>query len=468
MPSKLDTSLHVLGESLAYSCVVATTTEGDDPVVASYDVYVAPPVSHPNAQITDLTTTPSKVYLLQYPAHRPQHKPYSSSTHQKPTSLRIKPNTGLLELEIPIDTHSNYSHRKGTQYGTALKSSRIASQGHSHGLAGGFNTGVVPHRFRQPQADVQMRDVPPYVGTSGATVSDDEDDKGIISTQVLGGKLVQPASGDPVYMLGTFRPAENSLHLSYLDAVVQVRPQLHHLDAEDEVDRNAGRSVGQSSYTQFGRSGPERLLAADAAANTKIESKAVDVKFKSAEDSQDLNLNTNAKLMRAIQAEHWERYDWVDEAANGSVNKRAKLRYFSGSGGKSTKLESAIGNQDWLDKMSAPREVNGKKTLMAKVKGREREKARRKKNDEAKRAAQQKVVTTIGGFVAEEEPTAEESGAETTDTEAEPEHEIIDVPGAEEMEEVKEEPEPEPAPAPRRTGRQRRSRFPAETVTLDD
>ena len=324
-----------------------------------------------------------------------------------------------------------------------------------------------------------MRDVPPHVGTSGATVSDDEDDKGIISTQVLGGKIVQPSPGDPVYMLGIFRHADSSLHLSHLDSVVQVRPQLHHLDAEDEVDRNAGRSVGQSSYTQFGKSGPERLLAADAAANTMIESKAVDVKFKSADDSQDLNLNTNAKLMRAIQAEHWERYDWVDEGDNSSANKRAKLFHSSGDGGKSvasaTKLESAIGNQDWLDKMSAPREVNGKKTLMAKVKGREREKARRKKNDEAKRAAQQKVVTTIGGFVAEEEHTAGESGAETTDTEAETEHEIIiDVPGDYEMEEVKEEeepepaPEPAPAPVPRRTGRQRKSRVPAETVTLDD
>lgn len=55
-----------------------------------------------------------------------------------------------------------------------------------------------------------------------------------------------------------------------------------------------------------------------------------------------------------------------------------------------TKLEAAINNQEWLDRMSAPRIEHGKKGdkgLMGKVRGRERERLRRKKNEEMKRTA---------------------------------------------------------------------------------
>ena len=218
---------------------VTAPAEEDDPVVASYAVYIAPP-----SQSASL----SKLLLLQYPAHRPSSKPYNNRTLQKPTSLRIKPTTGLLELDVPIDTRDNYNKPKGSEYGRALKRSRVSQQGGTHGLAGGFNTGVVGRRY---QLDgVNLRDVPTHPGSDSNVSSDPED---TITTQTLGGKIASTSSGDPIYMLGAFRGSE--LHLSHLDALVQVRPQLHHLDAADELERSravAKRRKCQETYPRYG------------------------------------------------------------------------------------------------------------------------------------------------------------------------------------------------------------------------
>src|SRR2546423_3810367 len=93
---------------------VTTTVEEDDPVVASYTVYITSPSQSVSA--TQLGPT-SKLLLLQYPAHRPSSKPYNTKTLQKPISLRIKHNTDLLEVDVPIDTQENYNQEKGSEYG---------------------------------------------------------------------------------------------------------------------------------------------------------------------------------------------------------------------------------------------------------------------------------------------------------------------------------------------------------------
>jgi hypothetical protein len=461
------------------SDMIATTApEEDDPIVASYSVYIAPPLQ--TSSTTQSSSTP-KLLLLQYPAHRPSSKPYSARTRQKPTSLRIKPNTGFLEVDVPIDTTENYNREKGSDYGKALKRSRVGQQGGTHGLAGGFNTGAVGRRFQYD--GIHLRDIPVHPGSE----SDPED---IVTTQTLGGKIVKAASGDPVYMLGSFRGSE--LHLSHLDALVQVRPQLHHLDAVDELERAriiaTGTNTKKISGNIFDAESLSRMKGGNAETEHQItpniiESKAVEIKFKDPDDGNDTSLRDNAKALREIHAEPWQRYNWIDQHdphASDLFSSQMHLQLptyagYTGEAESVATLESVINNQDWLDKMSAPRQVGqGKKSLMAKVKGREREKARRRKNDEAKK---QKEIVERGGLIAEIEveadKTAGETGPDSTD-ESEPSDlepdltpppEDVAMTGVEELSEHV--PVAEKPVAKKPKGRPKK-RQPTATITIDD
>lgn len=329
-----------------------------------------------------LTPTAQKLFLLQYPAHRPAVTPYNARNLQKPTSLRIKPSTGLLEVDIPIDTKLNYNSEKGLKYSASLKDSRVAQAGGTHGLSGGFNTGPASRNIRE-EDDTYVKKAPEHPSLS-------------LGVQTLGGKIVKPSSGDPIYLLGSFY--NNTMHLSHLDALVQVRPQLPHLDAADELERDRGITLARAKAKDGAAAITGDLPAPPPAGHSaRPESKAIDIKLKSngpANNSNDLSTNANAKLLRAIQQEPWQAYEWVDEdeaESHEQAEKTLHLFYptndLTVSG--TPRLQSAITNSEWLDLMSAPRVEHGKKGgdrgLMGKVRGREREKQRRKRNEAARR-----------------------------------------------------------------------------------
>ena len=226
-----------------------------------------------------------------------------------------------------------------------------------------------------------------------------------LDVQTLGGKIVKPSTGDPIYLLGSFQ--DNSMHLSRLDALVQVRPQLPHLDAVDELERNRGITALARAKGKDGagiiNGDVSAALPPPTGPSTRPESKAIDIKLKPsgpASHNNDLSTNTNAKLLRAIQQESWQTYNWIDEDEAESRDHAEKALHLSMPPGgdltsETPNLESAITNSEWLDLMSAPRIEHGKKAgdkgLMGKVRGRERERQRRKRNEAARR---EKATTT--------------------------------------------------------------------------
>ena len=317
-----------------------------------------------------------------------------------------------------------------------------------------------------------------HPGSDSNLSSDPED---IITSQALGGKIVSPLSGDPIYMLGSFRGSE--LHLSHIDALVQVRPQLHHLDAADEYERS--RAVANARNARKPTQDTEPMDGGTAERQRQdtpmiLESKPVDIKYEGPDDGTDALLKDNAKALRAIQAEPWQRYNWVDQSDHRSSELfssqlHLQIPSYADYGGEAesvARLESVINNQDWLDRMSAPRQVGqGKKSLMAKVKGREREKARRRKNDEAKK---QKDIVERGGLVAEMDAeidkTAGETGPDSTDDSELSGIESEPTPPPEDfvMVDVKEVTELVEKPVTKKPkGRPKKSQ-PSETISIDD
>ncbi|EXJ84357.1 hypothetical protein A1O3_05024 [Capronia epimyces CBS 606.96] len=335
----------------------------DDPVIASYDVYLTEPPNSKDAS--------SKLYVLQYPSHRPYWRPYDAATSQTPTSLRLKPDSGFVEIDVPILTHEYYNEYAGERFGKAVAEGRTMQAGGSHGLAGGFSAGSTQSRFK----DVPMHDQP----ASSAPY---------LTSQTLGGKMVAPSTRDPIYLVGCFK--QNQIHLSHVDSVVQMRPQLHHIDAEDEVSQKRLQSANAAGLAKQ-KPGLE-------APTPKVESKAIELKIRdNKDDAKDRGLNENARLLRDIQVEEWQHHDWVNEDESESKTTfGTHLQLPSDVTHVSARLRSIISNGDWLDRISAPRE-DGKKGLLAKLRGRERERARRKKAEEEKR---QRLKEATGGTAA--------------------------------------------------------------------
>lgn len=424
--------------------------DDDDPVIASYDVCLTDPLS------STTKDSLSKLLLLQYPAHRESSKPYNAAAGQAPTSLRLKPETGFIEVDVPMVTEQYYNAITGERFGKAMADSRTMHVGGTHGVAGGFATGSVISRLR----DIPSHDQPEYPPPT-------------LRTQTLGGKIVAPTPRDPIYLVGCFN--QNTLQLSELDGIVQMRPQFHHIDAEDEINQKRFQANNNASMS---RQKPGLETAAP-----KIESKPIEVKMRDTKDDvKDRGLNENARLLREIQMEEWQHHDWIDEDEDDARNAfETYLRLPPGRLQHLPKLQSSLGNGDWLDKMSAPRE-DGKKGLLAKLRGRERERARRKKAEEEKRQRQKEVTGAASsshgpllGMSSDSDP----SSPEVSDSDA-AEEATASRTNAVETVQIKEEPAAPiplsqnlgssipvaPASAPKKRGRPRKSQ--ADSIPIED
>jgi DNA-directed RNA polymerase-3 subunit RPC5 len=163
----------------------------DDPIVAEYDVYITP-------------EDEEHIYLLQYP-NRERDMPYNVQHESAPTEMRIKPHTGLMEVDVAFGTdHNHFDRIRGVTWGAALKTASDAGL-KSFGLAAGFGKGGRPNDLLaadrvqiQPVGEERIDDM----------VADFEDsvEKGsVLEKQTFGGQIIRPEERQPTYMLGAFR-----------------------------------------------------------------------------------------------------------------------------------------------------------------------------------------------------------------------------------------------------------------------
>ena len=87
-----------------------------------------------------------------------------------------------------------------------------------------------------------------------------------------------------------------NLHLSPVTSVVQFHPQLHHLDALDEMPKGKGGRAKKDDEDRPAES----------------EARAIDIKVKAAEDAEAAANAGNLDLLKQMQDEKWKTYGWVD------------------------------------------------------------------------------------------------------------------------------------------------------------
>lgn len=204
----------------------------DDPVTAEYDVFLTPAALE-------------KIYLLQYP-NRKRDNPYNVRHGCAPDALRIKPKTGYLEVDLKLETGSNFNRAEGVKWGDAMQTAKEA-----HNKAGTFGlaTGFSGPQGRPTTALKDAADRSLMIDNAVADWRSADTQNKVMNTLTLGGQLIKHDTEDeaarPVYFVGAFRGSE--LHLTKIDGTVQMRPNFHHIDAEDQRNKLAAMKDATSS-----------------------------------------------------------------------------------------------------------------------------------------------------------------------------------------------------------------------------
>lgn len=170
--------------------------DDSDPVVASYDVFAKPGISDGRS-----------IYVLQFP-NRDAKQKYSENSQSQPLAMRIKPDVGMVEIDVPMMAWNNYDRGKGLKWGDAIRKSNVSRGGGSHGLPGGFGigaAGVGAGRGRgradlQDEEVMQRRIITDYPNVIG--------EERVLLKQTLGGQAVTAEANTPQYMIGTFRSSK--------------------------------------------------------------------------------------------------------------------------------------------------------------------------------------------------------------------------------------------------------------------
>nr|POE98779.1 dna-directed rna polymerase iii subunit rpc5 [Quercus suber] len=301
----------------------ATRADADDPVTAEYDVYLTP-------------SQAEQIYLLQY-HNRPREQPYNQRHNVRPVNLRIKPLSGHLELDIKLTTNNNFNKYQALRWGDALDTAKVVQNpGATFGPAAGFAAtrargaaarGLVLKDRADREMDIENKMM-------------EGNEESTMKVQTLGGQIVKHGdaeeAGKPLYFIGAFR--EDQLHLTHVDGTVQMRPQFHHIDAEEQRSRLAASRAALETETQRPQD-PRALLQ-----RNKNETEAEKGRLE----------DRNKKFLQVAEGEDWSMMEYVDEDDAESFDVFHK-RMFVNDTKSALRLKSGMNNDDYMDAISAPR-----------------------------------------------------------------------------------------------------------------
>ncbi|KAK2010774.1 DNA-directed RNA polymerase III complex subunit Rpc37 [Colletotrichum eremochloae] len=251
-----------------------------DPVIASYDVFFNP--SLPQGR---------KLWVLQQPNRTDPRQP-------TPTEMRLKARSGMVEVDVPLDYTQSYDREKGMKWGRQLKASLEAKNGGTHGLSGGFGVGAPPPRPKR-RGEIDLEDEM-YLEWPEAVRQDK-----VLRTQTLGGQC--PDHKEVQYMIGVF---QEDLHLTPVTNLVHLRPQLHHVDAVAQQERNASAAAAKESVAAAG-AGPGG--AGGGSTQGSAAARAIHMTIKTTPDGATAKSETMADRLRAVQMENWRKFKYTDE-----------------------------------------------------------------------------------------------------------------------------------------------------------
>jgi DNA-directed RNA polymerase-3 subunit RPC5 len=281
-----------------------------------------------------------QIFLLQYP-NRPRTRPYNNTFGATPRNMRIKPNAGYLEVDVKLNTDHNFNKYMGLKWGDASQTSKelhnaTGTYGLAAGLAAAKSRALMSNRAK-PLADRGDREL--AFEQELVNFQSAESEGRVFSTQTLGGQIVrhdgQEEAGKANYFAGTFDGG--TLHLTKITGTVQMRPQFHHLDAEEERNRiaatRAQAEAAEAGPAPAGHALRQRVI-------TEEEKKSAEHRLK--------------QILKAAEQEQWIQMQYIDEETDRAYT-AFEDKLFVKNTADAPNLKSTMDNMEYLDAISAPR-----------------------------------------------------------------------------------------------------------------
>lgn len=217
----------------------------------------------------------------------------------------MKPQSGVVELDIPINTARNYDQEKGRRWGEALRKARLEREARINGSSSTGRVGVGGKRRKITSYNNDYDDD-----------DDDNDEDDIIHVsfdeakrngrvlmhQTLGAKLLPDNTR---YMAGVFRNSQ--LHLTPINGTLQLRPQFNHIHTANNLEKELQKSLRIDTQSSPETQDPPPPTARSLQATVK----------RSVEDG--LGVGEGAlKALRKEEGEEWVPLRWVDQDEEAS------------------------------------------------------------------------------------------------------------------------------------------------------
>jgi DNA-directed RNA polymerase III subunit RPC5 len=247
-----------------------------------------------------------------------------------------------MEVDVPLSTAYNFNKYQSLQWGDALKTGKeVQNETATYGLAGGI-AAMKPRAGGRVQLKDRVDRENQILNDLASGFYNAEAEGRAMRTQTLGGQIVRHGSeeegGKPLYFVGAFR--ENQLHLTKVDGTAQMRPQFHHIDAEEQ---RAKLAASRASALEEGARPAGEARGLQMRQSLKIE--------ESEKDKLELRMRT---ALQAAEAECWTRLEYVDEDMEDAYEK-FRERMFVKDTEDVPKLKSGMQAEEYLDAVSAPR-----------------------------------------------------------------------------------------------------------------
>ncbi|KAF2428255.1 hypothetical protein EJ08DRAFT_615264 [Tothia fuscella] len=298
--------------------VIYDDNDEADPVLAEYDVFISPELSE-------------QIYLVQYP-NRSRDQPYNDRTNSKPLEVRIKPQTGFMEVDISTTVYVNFDKTKGVMWGEALKTAKDSNI-HAFGMAAGFGKGSRPTDIHIERAG---RRGGRGVQTEIANFETANQNGNVLNKQTLGGQIIQPEPGMPLYMLGAFRG--NELHLTQVAGIAQMRPQFHHIDAQSQIVKS--RLAQHRASKEAPRTGEPRVVQ--------------QIVKTTGANGEEFQFTATSEFMTKASEEKWTKLRYHDEDTDEAYQVYREKLFVKDTAG-APHLSSTMNNEQFLDAISAPK-----------------------------------------------------------------------------------------------------------------
>lgn len=268
------------------AAALSDTSDSDlDPVIKTYDIYFT-------------TALTPHLHLFQYPV-RSSSLPYSHMTGDSPTNARMKPQSGVVELDIPINTRRNYDQEKGRRWGEALRKARLEREARISGSSSTSRVGVGGKRRKIASYNNDYDDDEEEEEEDIIHVSFEEAKRNgrVLMHQTLAAKL-QP--DNTRYMVGVFRNSQ--LHLTPINGTLQLRPQFSHIHTANNLEKELQKSLRIDSQNSSENLNPPAPAARSLQATVKRSTE------------EGLGAGEGAlKVLRKEEGEEWVPLRWVDQ-----------------------------------------------------------------------------------------------------------------------------------------------------------